>query len=361
MSSIAESYKAIPMNLNHIIPLDFNGVHEIPESHEWTISTEHPIVDPVTCDSLPLIDLSDPNALSLIRKACEEWGAFQVINHGIPLNLFEEVELQTRRLFSLPTHQKLTILRSPDSITGYGMPHIQTFFPKLMWSEGFQLIGYPMEYASQLWPQEPDQQTNFCDVMEKYQKEMKAFTEKLFEMLLGSLGLTLEDIHWFKPTTDGSNNHQNVLTLNSYPVCPDPNRTMGLAPHTDTSLITVLHQSGSTGLQVLKDGSGWVPVVPVSGALVVNLGDLMEVLTNGLFKSIMHRAVANMTNHRVSVAFFFGPPRDVEIAPLVKLTDEDHPALYCPLTWKEFLQTKAKHFDKALEVLRNKGAKDNLD
>ncbi|KAI4354064.1 hypothetical protein L6164_002964 [Bauhinia variegata] len=354
MSSITDSYKANPMKPNLIIPLDFDNVHDVPESHRWTISTEDPVVDPATC-SLPLVDLSDPNSTSLKRQACEKWGAFQMINHGIPLNVFEEVEIQTRRLFTLPTQQKLSALRSPDSVTGYGMPHIQTFYPKLMWTEGFQLIGYPMKDATKLWPNQPDQQTNFCDAMEKYQKEMKAFTEKLFGMLLGSLGLTLEDVHWYN-SAEGFSKHIAVLSLNSYPVCPDPSHAMGIAPHTDTSLITVLYQSGTTGLQVLQDGVGWVPVTPIAGALVVNLGDLMHMVSNGLSKSILHRAFANNSNHRVSVAYFFGPPSGSEISPLAKLIDHDHPPEFNPVTWKEFLETKTKHFLKAIELLRNKGA-----
>ncbi|PON49110.1 Oxoglutarate/iron-dependent dioxygenase, partial [Trema orientale] len=149
--------------------------------------------------------------------------------------------------------------------------------------------------------------------METYQKVMKGLAEEMVGLMLGSLGLTYKDTKWVKPKK-GCGHAQGLLQLNSYPVCPDPTRAMGLAPHTDSSLLTLLYQSNSTsGLQVHREGIGWVPVHPVNGALVVNVGDLMHILSNGRFESALHRAVVNETHHRVSVAYFYGPPKDVKI------------------------------------------------
>lgn len=189
--------------------------------------------------------------------------------------------------------------------------------------------------------------------MEACQREMKGLSEQMIGLVLGSLGLTPEDIKWVEPRT-GSRQAQDVLQLNSYPVCPDPSRAMGLAPHTDSSLLTLLYQSNDTGgLQVLVETLGWVPVNPISGAIVVNVGDLMHILSNARFKSAVHRAAVNKIHHRVSIAYFHGPPSDVKVSPLTQLTDIDHPPLYRPVTWKEYLDAKATHFDKALEVIRN--------
>lgn len=190
------------------------------------------------------------------------------------------------------------------------------------------------------------------DVMEEYQQEMKKLSHRLSGLMFKSLGLNPEDISWFR-TINHPQHHQAVLQLNSYPVCPDPSRAVGLPPHTDSSLLTVLHQSNVTGLQVLGVGGiGWVPVHPVEGALVVNVGDLMHIISNGRFKSAQHRALVNNTRHRTSIAYFFGPPRDVKISPLMKLIDLDHPKIYQPVTWKEYLDIKATHFDKALELIQ---------
>ncbi|KAE8691362.1 Gibberellin 3-beta-dioxygenase 3 [Hibiscus syriacus] len=339
---------------NYLLPLDFDNVSTLPDSHAWSTKTlpsddpcHHPVDDGEPLP--PVIDIGEPGANDLIRHACEKWGAFQVINHGVPLSLFLESEFQARRLFSLPMERKQLVARPPSGATGYGLTRISPFFPKLMWSEGFGMMGSPEEHARQLWPQD---HAKFCEVMEQWQAEMKTLCEKIVGIMLGSLGLTNEeDMKWFEPKS-GCDRTPCVLQLNSYPVCPDPDRAMGLAPHTDSSLITLLNQSNINGLQVYKDGAGWVSVKPVEGALVVNVGDLMHIVSNGKFKSVLHRAVVNKTCHRVSTAFFYGPPWDAKVSPLKKLVDSDHPPLYRPVKWKEYLQIKKTDFSSALESIR---------
>ncbi|GAV88716.1 2OG-FeII_Oxy domain-containing protein/DIOX_N domain-containing protein [Cephalotus follicularis] len=349
-NSISESFKKNPLNLSNIIPLDFEKVPTLPVSHTWTLTTDPPSVDPFAHEPLPVIDLNDPQAVTLIGHACEKWGVFQVTNHDIPISLLNEIEYHSRRLFALPAQRKLLAVRSHDGLTGYGLARISTFFPKLMWFEGFSIMGSLMEHASRLWPHD---HTNFCNVMEDYQKEMKDLTERIIEQMFKSLGLAQDDVKWFKPR-NGHCEPQAMLQLNSYPVCPDPRHAMGLAPHTDSSLVTLLYQSSiSSGLQVLRDNIEWVPVHPIDGALVVNAGDLMHIISNGRFKSALHRAVVNKTHHRISIAYFYGPPRDIKISPSVKLIDHDHPILYRPVTWKEYLDAKATHFNKALEFIRH--------
>ncbi|KAK7265001.1 hypothetical protein RJT34_32617 [Clitoria ternatea] len=333
---ITNSYKNKPSSLghSHIVPLDFTNMVTVPDSHEWVT------------ESVPVIDLSDPNAKTLIGEACEKWGAFQVMNHGVSMELLNQAELEAFRFFSLPANQKLRVLRSPESIIGYGVPRISSYFPKLLWSENFTMMGSPIDHAAQLWPDQPHKQTTFCDVMEECQKEMKALTERVVELMLESLGLTMEDLKWHS-------RGQCLFTLNSYPMCPEPERAMGLCPHTDTSLLTVLYQSSCTGLQVFQDVIGWIPVPPIPGAIVINIGDLMHILSNGRFKNILHRAVVNKTRHRVSFAVIYGPPSDEMISPLTKFTNDEHPPLYRPVNWKDYIYSKALHGNKALLHLMN--------
>ncbi|KAL4283671.1 hypothetical protein GQ457_16G006640 [Hibiscus cannabinus] len=339
---------------NYPLPLDFDNVSTLPDSYVWSTTTL-PSDDPCHCTindrkaSLPIIDIGDPSTYDLVRLACEKWGAFQVINHGVPLSLFHETEFQTRRLFSLPTEQKLLVARLPSKVVGYGSARIQAFYTELMWSEGFGMMGSPVEHARKLWPQD---HAKFCEVMEQWQAEMKTLCNKIVGKMLGSLGLTHEDdMNWFQPQ-NGSDQTQCLFHLNSYPVCPDPDRAMGLAPHTDTSLITVVNQFNTGGLQVYQDGAGWVPVEPIEGALVVNVGDLMQIISNGKFKSVLHRALVNSTCHRLATAFFLMPSSNAEVSPLRKLVDSAHPPLYRPVTGREYFQLKVKLFMKALESIR---------
>ncbi|KAK7265000.1 hypothetical protein RJT34_32616 [Clitoria ternatea] len=338
MNSITNSYKNTPNSLVHRVPLDFNSLVSVPDSHEWV------------AESVPVIDLCDPNAKTLIGEACEKWGAFQVTNHGVSMELLNRVELETIRFFSLPANRKLCALRSPEGITGYGVPRTSTYYPKLLWSECFTMMGSPTHHAAQLWPDQPHRQTTFCNLMEECQKEMKALTERVMELMLESLGLTVDDLKWFKPKT-GSNKTQALLALNSYPICPEPERAMGLGPHRDTSMLTVLYQSSCRGLQVFQDEMGWIPVQPVPGAIVINIGDLMHILSNGRFNNVLHRAMVNKTRHRVSFAYIYGPPSDELISPLPKLTNDNNPPLYSPVNWKDYIYSKQVHGNNALHAL----------
>ncbi|BBG96788.1 gibberellin 3-oxidase 1 [Prunus dulcis] len=132
------------------VPDDFNSLHEIPEEYAWTNLNENPSLD---SDSVPIIDLNDPNASQLISHACRTWGVFQLINHGVPNNVVEDMESVAQSLFSLPAEQKLKVARGPGGISGYGPLLISAFWDKKLWSECFTILGSPLEHYAKLWPQ----------------------------------------------------------------------------------------------------------------------------------------------------------------------------------------------------------------
>ncbi|GMI72411.1 ARABIDOPSIS THALIANA GIBBERELLIN 3 BETA-HYDROXYLASE 1, GA REQUIRING 4, gibberellin 3-oxidase 1 [Hibiscus trionum] len=339
-SRLSDSIRPLP---------DFTSLQELPDSYAWNHHPDHDYPSSADAESVPIIDLNDPNALQAIGYACKTWGVFQVINHGVPTGLFDRVESTSRNLFSLPVNQKLKAARSPDGVSGYGFARISSFFSKLMWSEGFTIVGSPQEHFRQLWPHD---YINRCDVIKEYKQEMKKVAGRLMGLMLGSLGITAQqDIKWAGPKADFTE-ASAALQLNYYPACPDPDRAMGLAEHTDSTLLTILYQNNTSGLQVLREGVGWIRVPPVPDALVINVGDLMHILSNGLFSSVLHRAMVNRTYHRLSIAYLYGPPSSVKISPHPKLVGPTQPPLYRPVTWNEYLNTKAKHFNKALSRVR---------
>ncbi|OUZ99656.1 Oxoglutarate/iron-dependent dioxygenase [Macleaya cordata] len=358
MNPVSETYVSNHPQPNHIFPLDFESVQDVvPDSHTWNSPLNMFNIDEsskhvIRSVALPVIDLDDPNALELLGDACQTWGVFQVMNHGVPLNLIKNIESESRRLFSLPTEQKLKAVRLPGEVSGYGLAHISKFFPKKMWSESFCILGSPVEQARKLWPdQDEADYSKFCEVIEEYRNEMKKLSERLMCLMLSSLGINTEDPNWTGSSSTGEQKDTlSLLQLNSYPVCPDPNRAMGLGPHTDSPFFTVVHQTGP-GLHVHRNQVGWVEVPPLQNALTIHIGDLFTVLSNGRFMSCVHRAAVNQTRHRLSVVYLHGPPMDVKVSPLMKLVDPDHPPLYRSVTWKEFLDIKAKNFDKALDQL----------
>lgn len=296
---------------------------------------------------IPVVDLDAENASELIGEACKNWGIFQVVNHNIKQSLLDEMKEAVKDLFSLPMEQKLMAAAPHAGGLGYGVPAIYSSFSKLPWSEGFHIAGSPLEHARKLWP--TDYKT-FCDVVEEYEKEMKILALRMTWLMSGSLGISKDDVEWSGPKGDFEGGY-TAIQLNAYPPCPDPNRAMGLVAHTDSSIVTILHQN-TNGLEVHKEGFGWVPIPLIPGSLTVNVGDLFHILSNGIYKTACHRAVVNRTTYRVSMAFFFGPKPTVKISPLPKLIDHSHPQLYSPVTWSEFRAFKLEDHNDTFSKIR---------
>ncbi|XP_050213603.1 gibberellin 3-beta-dioxygenase 1-like isoform X2 [Mercurialis annua] len=346
MATVSEAYQDknfYPHNLPQIIPLDFDAIQTLPESHVWPESDDFQFND-VGQLSVPTIDLEKPDVGNLIGHACETWGAFQVINHGIPLELLHEVESETRRLFSLPSRQKLKALRSPGGATGYGRARISQFFTKYMWHEGFTIMGSPEGHARLLWPHD---YRRFCDIMEDYEKKLKELARTLMQIIFDYLAISEEE----SKRVGSAIGSKAPIQLNSYPYCPDPDRAMGLAPHTDTSLLTILHQNSIKGLQIFKQGVGWILVNPTSGALVVNVGDLLHIISNAKFQSVVHRVVMKEAKQqRLSVAYFHSLASDFDVFPMGLCCGQS--PFYRSVSVAEYLGIKANNIDNPLSFVR---------
>ncbi|CAI9267835.1 unnamed protein product [Lactuca saligna] len=292
MNTLSQVYDDDITISHNIIPLDFESIDGVPDSHLWSQSDESPqrIQTNNPRDSLiPVIDLSNPCAIDLIGQACKTWGMFQVINHGVPLELVKKVEFEARRLFALTTHEKRKVLRSPTGATGYGLPRISPFFAKCMWHEGFTIMGSCVDDAKVLWPHDYQR---FCDTMDDYQNQMKLLAHKLLLLSLQTLDVTQEEINWATST------------------------------------------HGSNGLEIFVEGLGWSPVSPIEGAFVVNVGDLLHIFSNAKFPVVYHRAMVNQSKHRISVAYFYGPPIESTLAPLSNYQDPVFQIFACERVYK---------------------------
>ncbi|XP_010537953.1 PREDICTED: gibberellin 3-beta-dioxygenase 4 [Tarenaya hassleriana] len=324
---------------------DLRNLKTLPESYKWK-----PTTSSNDRESIPVIDLADSDVVTRIGNACETWGAFQIANHGIPSKLLDDVESLSSSLFGLPTEQKLETATQKNGIGGYGEARIAPFFDSKMWSEGFTIVaGSYRQHFPTLWPHDYDK---YCGIIEEYEEEMQKLAGKLMGLILGSIGVTEEDIKWTGPNNSGLGSGSGAIRLNHYPVCPEPDQAMGLAAHTDSTMVTILHQNNAAGLQMFKEGTGWVLVKPVPGLLVVNVGDLLHILSNGKLRSSLHQALVNKNKSRFSIAYLWGPSGDIDISPISKLVSPIEPAMYRPVTWKEYLEMKARHFDKALSMIK---------
>ncbi|CAA0814209.1 1-aminocyclopropane-1-carboxylate oxidase homolog 1 [Striga hermonthica] len=287
---------------------------------------------------IPVIDLDGDfkgdemgrkNVVRTIREACGTWGFFQVVNHGIPVNVLEEMLEGSRRFYEQDVEvKKEWYTRDSDSKTVIHNSNFDLYrAASANWRDTTYVIMAPKA-------PEPDELPEVCrDILIEYSKQVHKLGIFLFELLSEALGLD----------TNYLNNmgcSEGLATLyHYYPACPEPELTLGATKHSDYDFLTVLLQDNIGGLQVLYENM-WVDIPPVPGALVVNIGDLLQLISNDKFISSQHRVLANRNGPRVSVACFFSTglmPSSKIYGPIKELCSEDNP----PKEKKAFDDTKA--------------------
>ncbi|KAK1354836.1 1-aminocyclopropane-1-carboxylate oxidase-like [Heracleum sosnowskyi] len=298
-------------------------------------------LDPGTNESIfPVIDLKDVNKdavsrakiVEQVQKACEKFGVFQLVNHGIPLNVMDEMLDGVRRFNEQDLDAKKHFYSRDKTRTfAYSSNLSIATSSANNWKDTIQGIMAPP-------PSNPEQYPSICwDIMTEYSSYVMKMGITLLELFSEALGLEKDHLK------DMDCGKGLVLKGQYYPECPEPDLTFGNSSHTDNSFFTVLVQDQIGGLQILYENQ-WVNVLPMRGALLVNIADLMQLITNDKFKSLEHRVLANkMRNARISVACFFRMqnPDDVtrKYGPIKELTSVDNPPIYRELTMEEYLKS----------------------
>ncbi|XP_073156793.1 gibberellin 2-beta-dioxygenase 1-like [Henckelia pumila] len=282
--------------------------------------------------AVPSIDISKPDSKTLLVKACEEFGFFKVINHGVPTEYMSNLESKAVNFFSLPLSVKHKAVAAHPF--GYGN--------KMIGSTGdFGWVEYLI-----LTTNTTDQSScrkfssifaeNFSWVLNEYLSAVRKMACEILEMLADGLKIEPRNV-LSKLLMDEQSD--SMFRLNHYPPIPeesDGHNLMGFGEHTDPQIISVLRSNNTWGLQIsLKDGD-WISVPPDHNSFFVNVGDSLQVMTNGRFKSVKHRVVVNNSKEsRVSMIYFGGPPLCEKIAPLPSLMKGED-SLYKEFTWFEY-------------------------
>ncbi|XP_019168967.1 PREDICTED: protein DMR6-LIKE OXYGENASE 2-like isoform X2 [Ipomoea nil] len=339
---------SIPSNYVHS-----SSYEESPDSSDAEDSSLIPVID---FSQLTSNDNDQKSkAIQVLGKACEEWGFFMVVNHGIPDSLMKAVINVSNEFFNMPEEDKKQFegkhLLDPIRCgTSFNSSKEKAFF----WRDFLKVVVHPEFHC----PSDPQ---GFSDLMLEYSENCR----KVVKKLLGAISESLDLDECVINEAMGLDSMLQKFNVNYYPRCPQPELAIGLPPHSDHGLLTLLIHNEVGGLQIMHKGK-WIndnwSALPNS--LLVNIGDQLEIFSNGKYKSVLHRAMVNNEMTRISVALTHGPSLEAIVRPASPLVQRTGccPA-YSPMTYKDYLYLQqSNHLDgkSCLDHVVNHGIPESL-
>ncbi|KAH7570897.1 hypothetical protein ACOSP7_019429 [Xanthoceras sorbifolium] len=296
--------------------------------------------------TIPTIDLSGLRStiLEKIARASRELGLFQIINHGIEVEFLERMIGGIKGFHEQPAEIKARLYRRDFNGVSYFSDFNLLRSKAANWRDTLQVnVGPSMP--------ELDEIPEICrrEVVEWNQKVTK-LGEVLMELLCEGLRVDKEKSKELK-FLEG-----RMMVGHYYPYCPQPDLTVGNAPHTDPASLAILLQDQRSGLQV-NIGEEWVDVKPIPGALIVIIGDLFQIMSNDEYKSPKHRVLANLSREpRIStVQFFYPSDWDSFYGPFTELITAENGARFRQFTYKDYFErsfTKKKDEKSLIDYYR---------
>ncbi|KAJ4961492.1 hypothetical protein NE237_021402 [Protea cynaroides] len=292
-------------------------------------------------DIVPVVDFTgvDSDRRSLIveqiRNAAREFGFFQVINHGVPSDVINSTISAFKAFNEQSTEVKSQFYTREMDRVSFSTNFDLYRSKAASWRDTIQMMLSPtlpdIEHIPAIFQREAL----------GWNQEVRRLGEVLMEIMSEGLGLKPERLKELS-CLEG-----RWMAAHYYPYCPQPDLTLGNTSHTDPGVLTVLVQNHMGGLQV-KHGDEWLDVKPVSDAIVVNIGDILQMLSNNEYKSVEHRVLANPHREpRISIAIFLNPSRmDEFYGPLPELILPDKSAQFRQFTLTEYM---GKYMTKKLD------------
>ncbi|KAL8091141.1 hypothetical protein AgCh_040302 [Apium graveolens] len=287
--------------------------------------------------TFPIINMEKLNGqdraatMGMIKDACENWGFFELVNHGISIELMDTVERLTKEHYKKCMEQ-----RFKEMVASKGLEAVQNEIDDLDWESTFFLSHRPHSNMLDI----PDLVEDHRKAMREFATGIEKLAEELLDVLCENLGL---EKGYLKKAFYGSNGPTFGTKVSNYPPCPKPDLIKGLRAHTDAGGIILLFQDDQvSGLQLLKDGE-WIDVPPMRHSIVINIGDQLEVITNGKYKSVMHRVIAQTDGNRMSLASFYNPGGDAVIYPAPELLEkEEKVKAYPKFVFQDYMKLYAR-------------------
>ncbi|KAI8004137.1 Gibberellin 2-beta-dioxygenase 2 [Camellia lanceoleosa] len=334
---------------------------------------------------LPIIDLSAERSevSKLIVKACSEFGFFKVINHGVPEDVITRMEEESYGFFAKPGCEKQRA--GPVNPYGYGSKNIG--FNGDVGEVEYLLLSTNFVSISQRSKTISNDPLKFSCAVRGYIEAVRGLACELLDLMAKGLGL------WVSSDTSSSSSsaldsasssssssvfsqlirdvdNDSLFRINHYPPLiltnlkhttttttldkeedtssspfhhphhhdhpNDNNNRIGFGEHSDPQILTILRSNDVGGLQISPENGVWVPVSPDPATFCVNVGDVLQAMTNGRFMSVRHRVITNPYKSRMSMAYFGAPPLHATIAAIPELVTQCRPSLYRPFTWSEY-------------------------
>ncbi len=299
--------------------------------------------------TIPVVDMGavneDNQIAAAIAKACREDGFFYLTGHGVPSETITAAFEAIEQFFERPLEEK------NQYHIRHSHPHQRGYVPvfeenlgdgeETDHKESFDLgvdlaADHPDVLAAKpfsapnVWPDTPAFQNAIGD----YHQEMIEIGHRLVR--LTAIGLNLDEDYFGDAMREPVAN----LRLLHYPASKKASENVGCGPHSDYGFMTVLAQDDVGGLEVEGENGTWIPVEPMPGAFVVNLGDLLTRWTGGFYRARRHRVADTGDQERYSIPFFLDPNVDaiIDVVPTCRdLIQGDAPS---PISAGAYLQSR---------------------
>ncbi|XP_047063378.1 2-oxoglutarate-dependent dioxygenase 19-like [Lolium rigidum] len=260
-------------------------------------------------DRIPVVDLDvlvngdaaqRSEAIRHLGRACEEWGFFMVINHGVPGSLQGATMDACKEMFGLPAEENAEYMNP----TLMAPVSLGTSLNSAYWRNYVKFFTHPDFHC-------PEKPANLRGNVTEYATRTRGLMLALTAAISESMGLA-----------DGriaeALNLEDCFQLVVWNQYPPAGPEVGLPPHTDHGLLALLFQTGVDGLQVQKNGR-WILAKPIPNSYFVIAGDQLEIVSNGRYKAALHRAMVHGEQARMSSVCLLGPCLDTVVQPIPEL------------------------------------------